>query len=79
MLNEVVFDEGGDVALDAFGGDAGGGGDLWDGVAGVGDKAGEDDALGGVEVGQAGVFTVKNLRIGDFVFRHADSFFFLFR
>ena len=51
MLDEAVVDEGGDVALDALGGDAGGGGDQRDGVAGVGDEAGEDDALGGVEVG----------------------------
>ena len=49
MLDEVVGDEGGDVALDALGGDAGGGGDLGDGVAGVGGDAGEDDALGSVD------------------------------
>ncbi len=39
------------MALNAFGGDAGGGGDLRDGVAGVGGDAGEDDALGGVDAG----------------------------
>ena len=68
MLDEVAVDECGHVALDALGGDAGGGRDLRDGVAGVGHEAGEDDALAWVEVGQVGVFTVKNLRIGDFVF-----------
>ena len=51
VLDEVFIYEGGDVALDAFGRDAGGGGDLRDGVAGVGGDAGEDDALGGVDAG----------------------------
>ena len=36
------------MALDGFGRDAGGGGDLRDRVAGVGGDAGENDALGGV-------------------------------
>ena len=51
VSDEVFIYEGGDVALDAFGGDAGGCGDLRDGVAGVGGDAGEDDALGGVDAG----------------------------
>ena len=50
VLDEVFIYEGGDVALDAFGGDAGGGGDLRDGVARVGGDAGEDDALARVQV-----------------------------
>lgn len=48
MLDEVAGDEGGDVALDALGRDAGGVGYLWDVVAGVGGEAGEDNALGGI-------------------------------
>ena len=50
VLDEVFIYEGGDVALNAFGGDAGGGGDLRDGVARVGGDAGEDDALARVQV-----------------------------
>lgn len=46
VLDEVAGDEGGDVALDALGWDAGGVGYLWDVVAGVGGEAGEDNALG---------------------------------
>ena len=37
------------MALDALGRDSGGGGDLRDGVAGVGGDAGEDNSLGGVD------------------------------
>ena len=47
--DEVAGGEGGDVALDGFLWDTSGGGDLRDGVAGVGGDAGEDDALGGVD------------------------------
>ena len=47
VSDEAMVYKGGDVALDGFGGDAGGGGDLRDGVARVGGDAGEDDALGG--------------------------------
>ncbi len=46
VLDEAVFDEGCDMALDGLLRDAGGGGDLRDRVAGVGGDAGEDDALG---------------------------------
>ncbi len=51
VSDEVFIYKGGNVALNAFGGDAGGGGDLRDGVAGVGGDAGEDDALGSVDAG----------------------------
>ena len=51
VLDEAVVDEDGDVACDAFLRDAGGFRYLRDGVAGVGDEAGEDDALGGVDAG----------------------------
>ena len=49
MGDEGFFDQGFDVALDGFGRDAGGGGYLRDGVAGVGGDAGEDDTLGSVD------------------------------
>ena len=49
MLNEIAGYEGRDVAFDGFLRNAGGGGDLRNGVAGVGGDAGEDDTLGGVD------------------------------
>ena len=80
VLDEASVDEGGDVAFDALGGDAGGFRYLRDGVAGVGDEAGEDDALGGVDAGNgaddavfetdgevAGV-VVEELGVGGFFF-----------
>ena len=49
MEDEAAVDEGGDVALDAFGRYAGRCGDLRDVVTWVGDDAGEDDSLGSVD------------------------------
>lgn len=60
VLNEAVFDEGGDVALDAFLRDAGGGGDLRDGVAGVGGDAGEDDTRGSIRLRASNIFSASS-------------------
>ena len=49
LFDEVTGDEDFDVALDAWGGEAGGVRYLLDGVAWVGDEAGEDDSLRGVD------------------------------
>lgn len=60
VLDEAVFDEGGDVALDGLLWDAGGVGDLRDGVAGVGGDAGEDDTRGIMRLRASNIFEASS-------------------
>lgn len=60
MLDETAVDEDGHMPLNAFGGNARGGGDLRHIVAGVGNKASKDDALGGVDALDGTDFTTAS-------------------